>query len=157
MKKNLFILFGILFSNICFAQNVFNTEKSDTTNIYRNALTIYCNAIQKNNGNQKLIYVEPNYLLTDSLPKQINGVEIQYPDYIELKKIIKTNSGHITLIRIIPLRVNNDNFFVSLIPFSTTYKRKKFMLGNGGGLTVYYKFDSQQHGLVYARHKFGGI
>lgn len=157
MNKNLFILLGILFSNFCFAQNLFNTEKSDTTNIYRNALAIYCNAIQKNNGNNKVIYVEPNYLLTDSLPKQINNIEIQYPDHIQLKKIIKTHGGHITLVRIIPLKVSNNDFSVSLIPFYTTYKRKRFDLRNGGGLTVFYKFDSEQNGLVYAKHKFGGI
>lgn len=90
-RKTLLILFGILMTNICFAQKALHTEKSDSSNIYQNALTIYCNALDKNKN--KIIYVEPNYLLTDKLPKEISNIEIQYPDLIQLKKLIKENGG----------------------------------------------------------------
>ena len=154
-KKILLIFYGILFANFCFGQTVFNTEKNDETNIYRNALTIYCNSLDT--GKIKTVYVEPNCLFTDNLPRTIDGIEIQYPEPNELKKLIKKNGGYLTLVRIIPLKVNNDNFFVAIIPFYTTYKKNNFNLGNGGGLSIHYKFDTNLGGLTYTKHKFSGI
>jgi hypothetical protein len=154
-KKILLIFYGILFANICLGQTVFNTEKNDETNIYRNALTIYCNSLDKTKI--KTVYVEPNYLITDNLPKRLGEVEIQFPDLNELKKLIKENGGHLTLVRIIPLKVNQSDFFINVIPFYTTYKKNNFKLGNGGGLTIHYKFDTNLNGLIYEKHKFSGI
>ncbi len=154
-KTILLIFYGILITNICLGQKIFNTEKKDDTNIYRNALTIYCNSLDKNET--KIVYVEPNYLLTGNLPKTIDSIEIKYPDLNQLKKLIKANGGHIMLIRIIPLKINQSDFFVNIIPFYTTYKKNNFNLANGGGLTVHYKFDFNLGGLIYQKHDFIGI
>ena len=154
-KKILLIFYGILFTNICLGQNVFNTEKNDETNIYRNALTIYCNSLDKTKI--KTVYVEQNYLITDNLPNRLGEIEIQYPDVNELKKLIKENGGPLTLVRIIPLKANQSDFFINVIPFYTTYKKNNFKLGNGGGLSVHYRFDTNLNGLTYERHKFSGI
>ena len=118
-------------------------------------MTIYCNSLHK--SKIKTVYVEPNYLFTDNLPRTIDGIEIQYPDLKELKKLIKTNGGHLTLVRIIPLKTNQSDFFINIIPFYTTYKRNNFKLGNGGGLSIHYKFDTNLGGLTYEKHEFSGI
>jgi len=154
-KRTLLFFYGILFTNICLGQTVFNTEKNDETNMYRNALTIYCNSLDI--SKIKIVYVEPNYLITNNLPRKLDDIEIQYPNLNELKKLIKANGGHLTLVRIIPLNVNQNDFFINVIPFYTTYKKNNFKLGNGAGLSVHYKFDTNLNGLTYEKHKFSGI
>jgi len=62
-----------------------------------------------------------------------------------------------TLVRIIPLRVKTNDFFVNVIPFSVSYKKKNFDFVNGGGLSVKFQFDQGTNGLIYKSAEMGGI
>lgn len=62
-----------------------------------------------------------------------------------------------TLVRIVPLRVREDNFFVNVIPFSVSYKKKNFNYVNSGGLGMIYEFDDEINGLKFKSVEMGGI
>lgn len=151
----LFLLIGGI--NTSFSQTVYNTEEKDSTNIYFKALKIYCKNINKTPLREIIVYVEKDYLVTEKLPNIIDGLEILYLDGIELKKKIKQNRGKLTLVKIIPLRIKKTEFFINVIPFEVSYKRKHFDYINSGGLTVKYQYNSELNGLTFMDFKWGGI
>jgi hypothetical protein len=155
--RTTFIILFLTGINYCFSQTVYNTEKKDSTNIYFKSLKTYCQTIDKTKLIDNTVYVERNYLITEKLPDSLNGLKISYLDLRELKKMIKQNGGELTLVRIIPLRVKKDTFFVNVIPFSATYTKGKIYYGNGGGLSVIFSFDEESNGLIFKEFKWGWI
>ena len=147
----------LVVTNFGLSQTTYNTEKKDSTNVYHNALKIYCETIDKTSLKDNTIYVEYNFLITEKLPNSLDGMTIKYLREKELIKIINQNNGEITLVRIVPLRIRSDNFFVNIIPFKTTYSKKRFYYANSGGLKVIYIFDSKLNGLIFKESKWGWI
>lgn len=51
----------------------------------------------------------------------------------------------------------NDKFYISIIPFAASINNDNVNLSNGGGLTVYFKYDKKKKGLIYIDKKWYGI
>lgn len=158
MKSRTIILGTILtlLSIESFSQIGFNTESKDSTNIYYYSLIKYCDYLDKQKEKSTIIYVEKNYLFTDNLPNKIRAYEIIYFDKVDIKNHLRGKKG-MTLVNIIPLRVKGDDFFVNVIPFGVSYKKKTFSYLNGGGLGVRFEFDKAINGLKFKSSKMDGI
>ena len=156
MKTILLTVFILFFGLKAHSQTSFNTEANDSTNVYHFSLAKYCENLDKSGNKESTVYVEKDYLVTKDLPSRIKSHEIRYYDMTEVKKYLKGKKG-MTLVRIIPLRVKTNDFFVNVIPFSVSYKKKNFDFVNGGGLSVKFQFDQGTNGLIYKSAEMGGI
>lgn len=139
-----------------FSQTGFNTESKDSTNIYYYSLIKYCDYLDKLKEKPSIIYVEKNYLFTDGLPTNIRTYEIRYLDQLDIKNHLR-GKKEMTLVRIVPLRVKGQDFFVNVIPFGVSYKKNNFSYVNGGGLGVKFEFDKTINGLKFKSSEMGGI
>ena len=158
MIRSIILLFQLILGlTVCFAQTTYNTDSRDSTNIYYNSLLQYAQTIDKTLLIDNTIYVEQNFLITDKLPPNINGLRIEYLDRTNLKRKIHQEDGEITLVRIVPLRISNGDFFVNIIPFSTTYSKNQFWYANGGGLSVIYEYSVDLNGLIFKENKWSWI
>lgn len=158
MKSRAIILVTVLtlLTVKSFSQNGFNTESKDSTNIYYYSLIKYCDYLDKQKENTNIIYVEKNFLFTDDLPDKIRNYEIKYLDGLDVKNHLKGKKS-MRLVRIISLRVKGDDFFVNVIPFGVSYKKKSFKYANGGGLGVKFLFDKTINRLTFKSAEMGGI
>jgi len=138
------------------SQTSFNTEANDSSNIYLFSLTKYCEYLDNSGNKESTVYVEKDDIFTNDLPNRIKSHEIRYFEMIEVKNYLKGKKG-IILVRIIPLRVKANDFFVNVIPFSVSYDKKKFHFINGGGLGVKFQFDQGTNGLIYKSVEIGWI
>jgi hypothetical protein len=139
-----------------FSQQGFNTEKQDSSNVYYYSLIQYCDYLDKQKDKTQEIYVEKTELIIDYLPDKINDHAIKYMDNAEVISHIKGHEG-MTLVRIVPLKVMGNDFFVNVIPFTVTYKKEKLRFGNSGGLGVKFGFDSKTNGLIFKSSQMSGI
>lgn len=149
MRRLIYIGFTVtLFSHITMAQVADNTESKDSTNIYYQALVKYTSYLEKLNLPQgQVIFLEENSFVTDGLPSKLGGLEVQYLDIQELQK--KAKKGEVELIRIVPLRFRNQEFFVNLITFGVTYRRKNFNFVNQGGVQAIFTYDDDIGKFVF--------
>jgi hypothetical protein len=148
-----FLFIGILKSS---GQTVLDTDGlNNLNNVYLFSLKVYCSTLDS--SKTKTIYIKDEYFIGESWPKEISGFKINYLNSSEYKKTIKENGGNIILVGISPLEFSNDKFYVGVIPFSASYKKKVVNLVNGGGLTVYFKYDLNKKGLVYKSKEWSGI
>ncbi len=155
--KKLILVFVISFSiNIGFSQSTFNTESTDSTNIYFHSLKKMCELFDANSVNNQILYVEEN-LFTDKLPDTILNFQIKYLNESEVIKTIKDKGGDIMLIRIVSLRIRNGVFFINIIPFQAIYNKGNLELVNSGGMKVQYSFSQELNGLVFEKANFSGI
>jgi hypothetical protein len=134
---SLFLFIGIL---KCYAQKLDTDGLNNLDNIYLYSLKEYCNS--QDSLKTKIIYVKREYFVGENWPTKIDNFEIKYLQNREYKNVIKQNGGSITLIGISPLEYRHDNFYVGIIPFSVTRKKKMTYLSNGGGLIVNFQFDA---------------
>ena len=139
-----------------FSQNGFNTERKDSTNVYHYSLIKYCDYLDKLKERPSVVYVEENFLITNDLPNKIRGYDLEYLNQLEVRKHLK-GKKEMTIVRIVPLRVNGNDFFVNVIPFGVTYKKRNFSYINGGGLGVKFEYDKSIEGLRFKSSEMGGI
>ena len=158
MKYREIILVTILFLLTVrpFSQTIFNTESKDSTNIYSFSLNKYYESLGNLKETTSIVYVEDHYSITKDLPNQIMTFEIKYMDQIECKKYLK-GKKNMTLVRILPLQVKGNEFFVNVIPYEVSYKKNNFNYVNGGGLKVMFEFDESMNGLKFKAANWGGI
>jgi|SRR5580704_17136129 hypothetical protein len=158
MRFKLF-LYSLLFIGIaakCYSQIEMDTDGlNNLNNVYLYSLKEYCGSLDS--SKRKIVYVERNYFIGDSWPKEINGFKIIYLVSYQYKKIIKENGGTITLVGISPLGLEKGNFYVAVIPFAASYKKNVVHLSNGGGQIVNFQYDQGKKALIYKSKKWTGI
>jgi len=141
----------------CYAQNGMDTDGlNNLNNVYLYSLKEYC-SFSLNSSKNKIIYVKREYFVGDSWPKEINGYKIIYLESFQYKKTIKENGGNITLVGISPLGLEKGNFYITVLPFSASYKEKEVHLINGGALTVNFQYDPEKKWLIYKSKIWSGI
>ncbi|MBW6481370.1 MAG: hypothetical protein K0B37_18240 [Bacteroidales bacterium] len=143
MKLTLYITAMIYSIGLLNAQVAFNTESNDSTNIYFQAFNKYC--IERN---QITFLVEENDLTTKSLPSEINGQKIELINASKLQSLVKKGK-QIDLIRIVPLRVKDGEFFVNIIVFKVEGKRRQLNLINQGGVSVVFNYNEALKTFVF--------
>ena len=156
LKLTQLFIFLFIFSN-AFCQEVLDTDKSKENNIYIESLRKYCDSLSYNV--KEKIYVDFNYQIMDyTWPKKINETEIQYLENSkDYKHAIKEKGESIILVRILPLQYKREKFFVSIIPFMATYRKRKIELVNGGGYAYEYEFDTEKKGFIYKKSSSFGL
>lgn len=143
--RYLILVAMISFAEIMNAQISTNTESTDSTNIYYQSLSIFCNSLH--NKTEGLL-IEQNNLTTNSLPSKIGNHEIRIIDMVELKKLLKENKD-IEIVRIIPLRVKDGEFFVNIIYFDVKAEKRQFYFTNKGGYSVVFSFNSDNKQFIF--------
>ena len=134
-------------SNVISAQVATNTEQDDSTNIYHQAVSVFC--MNMHNKTESLL-VEQNNLTTNSLPDKIADHDITIVDLTGLKKLLKKNKGgQVELARVVPLRVEDGEFFVSIIFFEVSTKKGQFYFTNKGGYSVVFNYNAEDRQFVY--------
>jgi len=107
-------------------------------------------------GDTKTVYVRCDSFVSDNWPNKINSFEIKYlrGGYC---KTISASGGSMTLVGISALELVNGEFYVVVIPFRASCDKKTVHLSNGGGLTVYFEYDSELKRLVFKSKEWSGI
>lgn len=139
-----------------YGQTATNTESADTSNIYHQALRIYVNNMDAKRGEVATLLVEKNYLFTDALPKQIGKYKIDYLDGYEVNEKLRRES-QITLIRIIPLRLDKGVFFINIIPFTVKKEKRNLRYLNSGGDGIIFEFDCNTKAFYFKEIMRGNI
>jgi len=157
MRKlsSLFLVLLCHFSS--FSQQLFNTDGlNNVNNVYLQALKEY--SAELDTSKVHTVYVRRDHFIGEIWPTEINGIKIEYlqsqDDYINA---IKRQGGSATIVGIGPFSFSNSKFYVAVIPFSASYKKRNIRMSNGGGLTVYFRYDGQNKSLVYESKKWSGI
>ncbi len=157
MKNTFLLLFLIVRFTNSFGQTVLDTDGlNNLNNVYLFSLKEYCKSLDSTKS--KVIYVRNDDFIADSWPKQILGFDIKYlkknSEYINA---INQNKGSVIIVGITPFDFRKGEFSCGIIPFLTTFTRKNINMANGGGLTVYFTYDSERNGLIYKYKKWSGI
>lgn len=135
------------------AQTATNTKSSDSSNIYFQALSIHIENVQ---NVENTLWVEENFLFTDSLPKQIGTKKIEYVSGYEVRELLKTKD-ELTVIRIVPLRVENGHFFINVIPFKVRKEKRNLRYVNSGGSKIIFTFNCQTNTFHFDKIVLGNI
>jgi len=131
------------------AQIATNTELSDSTNIYYQSFKRYCEQINKK---ADFLFVEENHFITKSLPEEFNGQKIKVVNVVELQNLLK-DKNQVQLLRLVPLRMKDGDFFVNIIVFNVAVKRKHFDFVNEGGMSIVYSYDTEHKTFIFKNIK----
>ena len=162
MKFSLTFLTIILVGQNCYTQNADNTDRHNEKNIYFQALRYYLefrmsDSFYFNSKPIDTLYVYSDTKTTDSLLDKIGSTRIIMIDdpYSFIKK---RPDKAIILYSIFPLDFENDEFWVSLVPFRVTIdekRRKNLLFSNPGSYKVVFKYESGE--FIYIRLEVHGI
>lgn len=146
----------ILFCLSSSSQTVLDTDGlNNLDNVFLYSLKEYCKTLDSTET--KMVYVRKEYPIGDSWPRSIDSFEIVYlyTDK-EYKKAIRKNGGDVTVIEISQLNFREGKFYVSVIPFRTTYSwwKSSISLTSGGGLAIYFNYSSDKGGLIYSQKEW---
>lgn len=133
------------------AQIASNTELDDSTNIYHQAISIFCNNLF---DKSESLLVEQNNLTTSSLPHKVGDHEIRIIDITSLQSILKKKRGEkIEIVRVIPLRVKQGEFFVNIIFFDANIKKRQIYFTNKGGYSIVFNYNTTKKKFIYKEIK----
>lgn len=141
----LHLMLSFILCNALKAQIINNTKRKDTTNIYNYSLLKYAEILEKKK-NEDSIYIEYS-ICSPAIDSLIN--------HASNKRILKVNISNCNckrLIRIIPLRLEEDIFYVTFIYVKVEKKgflRKKVTYYNSGGVRFKYKYDNDIKSFIY--------
>ena len=140
MRLIFLILASTIFSINLNAQNVDNTEKKDSSNIYYDAFKrVYTSYDYKD----RILYVEKSNITTESLQVLSIPNKIELVNYLKLREMTKGNKKA-NIIRVVPLQIQNEEFIINIIEYDVTYKRKNWDYVNLGGARVIYSYNNQK-------------
>lgn len=151
MKKLILLIIFQISIQYSFCQKTFDTESNMKTNIYFHSLEKYFESIEKNKPeNNKYYYIGERPVYLDSFPKTINGFNIKWVEKVDLNKILESNKTDFINLSISTIRIEKDNFSVSIVPFYAHFKTKKYTVLDGV-FKFQYKFDPKLNGLVFEK------
>jgi len=149
MKQIVLMTLILCLGNNLKAQIATNTELSDSTNIYYQSFKRYCEQINKK---ADFLFVEENHFITKSLPEEFNGQKIKVVNVVELQNLLK-DKNQVQLLRLVPLRMKDGDFFVNIIVFNVAVKRKHFDFVNEGGMSIVYSYDTEHKTFIFKNIK----
>ncbi|MCA4899179.1 MAG: hypothetical protein ACK514_04705 [Bacteroidota bacterium] len=155
--RNIIVFLIFITVNAAYSQTATNTEAKDTSNVYHQALKIYVKNLAQSSTENYTLLIEKNYLFTDRLPKQLEGYKIEYLDGYDINEKLKRKNP-ITVIRIIPLRLEKGVFFINIIPFTVKKESKRnIRYINSGGDGIIFDFDCSTNTFRFKRIEHGNI
>ncbi|QJB37298.1 hypothetical protein HF324_05305 [Chitinophaga oryzae] len=152
-------LWGLIFFLVvtpcwAFGQKADNTEAKDSTNLYYQAFSNYC--AQLSSENVQTLLLEENNITTESIPRRIGAHNIEVLDVFGVQNKLKEKKS-IILIRIVPLRIKNGNFFINIIPFNVVSTSSGINYINSGGSIVEFLYDCSSKKFNILGVKTNGI
>lgn len=145
MKNSFFYSILFLLSLPIYGQGSFNTEQNDTTNVYYFVLNEVCKQYAKYGHDTLFIQKDDTNALV--LPVSSNNVVIKYLDVEEIFRLT-TKHKSIELLRVVPLKFEKNGFFIDVVSFKASRKRKSLFYGNQGGTSFHFRYECDK-GLVY--------
>lgn len=132
-----------LFFSLCtittFGQ-VTNQLKTDSTDIYVDAFNRYCEQIIKYSPNIESIQVEEGKFFSYLLSDKVKDLSIKKVSRKDIKKMSKWGRST-EIIEIVPLRNDENMFYITIITFRVTKNKKQFIYSNQGGIRFNYSFN----------------
>lgn len=156
--KSLVTVLIFFFSGLSsFSQTILDTDGlNNPDNVFLFVLKEYCKTLDS--VATDVVYVRKQYPIGDSWPKKIEGFQIEYlSNDREYKEAIKKNSGGITVVGLGDLELRDGDFYVGVIPFGASYKKRTIHLVNGGSWLFYFDYDPEKKGLIYRSKERHGI
>lgn len=150
MKYFLLILVLIVSCIKSFCQVADNTNLYNSRNIYFESIAQYIKYIQESKKIKiDSLYIEDDSFLTDSLQIQSEQTKIFKMTFSDIQKKLRIRKS-LVLCRIFPLQYQNGNFFVSIVPFTITKRKKRNSLHfvNPGSYRMVYKFINDRFEFV---------
>ncbi|MEZ4883185.1 MAG: hypothetical protein R3E32_00520 [Chitinophagales bacterium] len=142
MKIMLFFFLDFFLSLNLLAQNLFEDKES----IYYAAVSQFVESFPENST----LLLERSLFTTNNLPKNIKGRKIKLITMNEMAKQYKKDKQLIDIYRIVPLFFEDNIFYINIVNFSVSYKKRNFYFANkeGGGARYKYKYDCSDNDLV---------
>lgn len=130
-------------------QNSLDTDGlNNIDNIYLFSLKEYAKTLDSVKTNT--IYVKKVPFIGENWPQSISAFKIIYLyAYDDYKTAIKANGGSIEVLGIGELNYQNGKFFIGIIPFHTTIRKKTVNFANSGGLHILFDYDCSQNKFSY--------
>lgn len=149
--KNIIVAF--LFCLSASAQTLLDTDiLNNSNNVFLYSLKEYCKSLDSTST--KVVYVKWDTTMTELWPSEINGFEIRYLQTgKEYRKAIKGNGDSMTVIGIGSLEYRKGKFYVGIIPFGTTYKKRTIHFRNSGDIKFFFEYNEIGKGLFYVGKK----
>jgi len=133
----LFFLCGYLESS---SQTLFIDDNvASTSELYTAIVTQLIIGSEQRFTTEDFLIEKPKWLDIE-LPNEIDTVVLKYVDRGQLKKMT-SGKNTVLLHRLIPVRLDSEGFFVSIVFFEVSRKGKKFNYVNQGGLRWYINSD----------------
>lgn len=70
----------------------------------------------------------------------------------KLQNLVKEKK-QVQLLRIVPLRIKEGNFFVNIVVFNVVKKRRQFDFVNVGGISVIFDYDNNSKSFTFKEIK----
>ena len=141
--SELYIWFEVVL--FTFSQVPTNNVNLDSTNIYYQSLKYFC---ESRIDTTYHIYIEYDNLTTNSIPERFGLHKITVLNLSEIKKKLK-KEDELIVTKIVPLRVENGEFYVTIIDFKVTYSKRNFDFVNIGGDKYVYSFDCSSNKFIF--------
>ncbi|MDP4280859.1 MAG: hypothetical protein Q8867_01785, partial [Bacteroidota bacterium] len=95
----------------------------ESNNIYFESLKLHLKYLEDLHKGKliNIYFVEADLQITNSLPREINGLTIEYLDKEAIKKKGKQSQFHLIVIK--PLEVRNDKIVVNVIDYFVDYSK----------------------------------
>jgi len=146
MKYLITVTFLLVFViSVGFGQTFSLLKNSDDRAIYAFVLETYLKKNQpKLVGNE--ILIEYDLLTTSKLSNEIDGIKIRIVSLN--KKLFRVKGKEFQILRIVPLRLKEGRFIVTVIEFIATYKKNNIKLINKGGGEFEFNYDCIEKTLI---------
>jgi hypothetical protein len=157
MKKLLLFCLILLTSISSYSQQLLDTDGlKNVNNVYLHALKEYC--AELDSSKVHILYVRWDHFIGEIWPTEIHGLKITYlQEQADYKDAIKHQGRSATIVGISTFKFSNGNFYVGVIPFAASYKKRKVRMSQSSCLTVYFRYDQQNKGLIYEHKKWTGL
>ncbi|MCC6835527.1 MAG: hypothetical protein IT213_11095 [Cytophagales bacterium] len=155
MKHTIIIVLFCLGISGVNGQIATNTKSANSSNVYFQAIVNYVESSFKDEN--KKVIVEKNYLFTDSLPKVIKSIQIEYLDGYEINKRLNKKNDELVVVRIVPLSFANGEFFINIIPFRVIKEKNNLRYLNSGGSKLVFTYNCETNSFTFKEIIRGNI
>lgn len=140
------IIFIMVFGN-CYSalSQEANDAGMNSVNVYKQALETYLNGVEMEGD----VFLDKSSITTDSLPQEVSGLTIKALGFDEVRK--KCRKKPFFIYKIIPIRVDEGEFYVTIIKFKAEkHKKNKRRINyiHHGGRNIYFYYDCEREMLV---------
>lgn len=133
-------LFFAAFVAFCFSEAY--SQQNEKPDIYQICLTRYLESYKIEAKSKGSVFVERNDLTTESMSAKISNISILYLNQQDIKVETK-NEKRIHLIRVNPMRIEDELIKISIINFYVSRRKNHFRYINSGGETYKFKFNCE--------------